>query len=118
MKFNYQFIDIKTDEYGGEYFVWPGAPRSRIYGGVISGGVISGSARISGGEHKGTEITSIVSHLQYNITIDLSCSHAQIGCHYKSLADWMDVSLEEAKRLGLNEINYEPIRNLLRKFMD
>jgi hypothetical protein len=98
-----------------------------VRGGVVRGGVVSGTAwisggvvsdgEVSGGVVSGTDIEYIISHLQYLITINLTCSSAQIGCHYKTLADWLNVSLDEAKKMGLKEKNYKHIRNLLEKFI-
>ena len=53
-QFNYQFIDIKTDECGRDYFAWPGAPESRIYGGTIRGGNIWGGTIKGGNIYGGT----------------------------------------------------------------
>ena len=96
---NWLGIEIKVDEYGREYFYWKDT-KARIYGGVISGDAVE----------------YIVSHLQYMITINLTNLSAQIGCYHKTIAEWLDVSLEDALEMGLEEKNYEPIRNLLRKF--
>ena len=56
----------------------------------------------------------ICSKLQYLITIHNGS--ANIGCHFKTIADWLNVSLDDAQKMGLNSENYEPIRNLLKKF--
>ncbi len=58
----------------------------------------------------------IVTHRQYRITI--AADRAQIGCNNKTLTDWLSVSLDGAKKMGLDEKNYEPIRELLKKFME
>ena len=52
---------------------------------------------------------------QYQIAVYPDQQTAQIGCYYKSLADWLAVSREDAERMGLKSENYEPIREFLKK---
>ena len=130
---NWLGIEIHNDEFGREYFYWKDT-KARIYGGVISGnaviyggriygGEIYGDAVIYGGEIYGDAVISgnaieyIVSYLQYRITINLTDSSAQIGCHHKTISEWLDISREKAIEMGLKEKYYDPIRNLLKKFV-
>jgi hypothetical protein len=77
---------------------------------------VSGNAQVSGGKIGGSTVEIICAFLQYHITINLTCDSAQIGCHYKTIADWLNVSLDDAKEMGLRKKNFEPIRELLKRF--
>ena len=119
---NWLGIEIHNDEFGREYFYWKDT-KARIYGGVISGNAVIYGGRIYGGEIYGDAVISgnaieyIVSYLQYRITINLTDSSAQIGCHHKTISEWLDISREKAIEMGLKEKYYDPIRNLLKKFV-
>lgn len=91
-------------------------------GGVFWDGVFRGGVFLDGvfcdGVFRGNKIEYVISYLQYKITVNLAISPptAQIGCHHKTISEWIEMSLDYALKMGLNEANYEPIRDFLKKF--